>query len=463
MSIKDNFSNPSGLIGRMMLSGMNIGHTPLSIWALSQIHFEEDADILDVGCGGGINIKRMLKMAPKGHVSGLDISEDSVKKSISVNQSEIGKRCEIFEGSADEIPLADESFDCVTAFETIYFWKNILDCFKEVYRVLRPGGKFLIANDSGSTGWSSLIPGMKDYSVDEIHELMKLAGFETIYDHTDKTKICVVGTKGEKTDKIQLKPDYRNWVPKGMVYGFGAGALSLASVAALGLFGKKSGTKKVISSVLALGSAGLSAASMWIGYLHKQFSYEGERQLSKDIIEGVAKYIDIPEGGTGLDVGCGSGALTIATAKRNPNANIVGIDRWGKEYSSYSQKLCERNAKAEHVSNVTFKQGNALDLEFGDETFDSVFSNYVYHNITGADKQACLLETLRVLKKGGTFAIHDIMSKARYGDMDEFVEKLYSMGYENVKLIDTTHGKFMSYREAVVLGLSGSMLLVGKK
>ena len=39
-------------------------------------------------------------------------------------------------------------------------------------------------------------------------------------------------------------------------------------------------------------------------------------------------------------------------------------------------------------------------------------------NITGADKQELLLETLRVLKKGGTFAIHDLMSKARYGDME---------------------------------------------
>ena len=49
--------------------------------------------------------------------------------------------------------------------------------------------------------------------------------------------------------------------------------------------------------------------------------------------------------------------------------------------------------------------------------FDAVTSNYVYHNITGADKQALLLETLRILKKGGTFAIHDLMSPGRYGDM----------------------------------------------
>ena len=46
-----------------------------------------------------------------------------------------------------------------------------------------------------------------------------------------------------------------------------------------------------------------------------------------------------------------------------------------------------------------FRRGNAVKLDFPDESFDAVTSNYVYHNITGKDKQQLLLETLRVLKK----------------------------------------------------------------
>jgi ubiquinone/menaquinone biosynthesis C-methylase UbiE len=79
------------------------------------------------------------------------------------------------------------------------------------------------------------------------------------------------------------------------------------------------------------------------------------------------------------------------------------------------------------------------------------------------NKQELLRETLRVLKKGGTFAIHDIMSKARYGDMQQFVSELYDEGYEVVELIDTTNGMFMSKGEAHILGLKGSSLLIGKK
>ena len=68
-----------------------------------------------------------------------------------------------------------------------------------------------------------------------------------------------------------------------------------------------------------------------------------------------------------------------------------------------------------------------------------------------------------MLKKGGTFALHDIFSKAKYGDMQAFVEKLKSMGYEKVELIDTADGMFMTKKEAAWMALSGSALLVGRK
>ncbi len=114
------------------------------------------------------------------------------------------------------------------------------------------------------------------------------------------------------------------------------------------------------------------------------------------------------------------------------------------------------------MNNVTFARGDACRLDFPDETFDAVTSNYVYHNIPTNDRQAILLETLRVLKKGGTFAIHDIFSKSKYGDMQAFLKKLKDMGYEKVELIDST-GRFMTKWESVWMDLAGSALLTGRK
>ena len=55
------------------------------------------------------------------------------------------------------------------------------------------------------------------------------------------------------------------------------------------------------------------------------------------------------------------------------------------------------------------------------------------------------------------------MSKYKYGDMDESVRKLKEEGYEEVKLIRTDDGKFMSKKEAAWMMLKGSALLVGRK
>ncbi len=221
--------------------------------------------------------------------------------------------------------------------------------------------------------------------------------------------------------------------------------------------------KTVLKIVFLVLTIVLALVALWMWLLYRAFSYDGKRQMSKQIIDGIAAYVTLPEEGKGLDVGCGSGALAIACAKRNPKAEMVGIDRWGMEYASYSLALCEQNAKAEGVSNTGFAQGNAVKLDFADEIFDAVCSNYVYHNIPSRDRQTILLETLRVLKKGGTFAIHDIFSRFKYGDIQAFVKKLKGMGYDQVELIDTTNGMFMTPWEAKWMGLSESAILKGKK
>jgi len=261
-----------------------------------------------------------------------------------------------------------------------------------------------------------------------------------------------------------MKPDYKNWMPKGMVLsGFAATAVFLILFIVFGLTGIISGTLKTVLFIVFLAGTIIGlCVSVWMILLYRAFSYNGKRQMSRKIIEGIAGYVKLPDGGKGLDVGCGSGALAIACAKRNPRAAFIGIDRWGKEYASFSKELCERNARAEGVTRITFRQGDATHLDFPDGTFDAVVSNYVYHNIPG-DRQQYLLETLRTLKKGGTFVLHDIFSRSKYGDMQAFVRKLRDMGYEKVELIDTTDGRFMKKAEAAWMGLSGSALLTGRK
>ena len=153
-----------------------------------------------------------------------------------------------------------------------------------------------------------------------------------------------------------MKADYKNWMPKGMVASFiGGTAGALAIVPAARLLMPEGPAKTVVTAVSAAAVCAFGGASVWSYLMYRAFDYNGTRQMSKQIIDGIAEYVDLPEGGTCLDIGCGSGALAIAIAKRNPKAEVIGIDRWGKEYASFNKPLCENNAKAEGVENVSFR------------------------------------------------------------------------------------------------------------
>ena len=268
--------------------------------------------------------------------------------------------------------------------------------------------------------------------------------------HQKQQKIIRLGTHGE---------DYGSWMSNPVFYMIG-GLLTLSAVlAALSFSMFHIAALGILFSVAA---AALLALLIWCAWIRKQYAFGGGGMMER-VHQVVLSHLDFDGQGQLLDVGCGSGALSIRAALTWRSAQVVGIDYWGSAYG-YGQTMCEKNAESEGVAaRCRFQHGDANKLDFPDKSFDAEVSNYVYHNITGTDKQKLLLESLRVLKKGGCFAIHDLMSPRRYGDMEAFLARLKAEGYERVELIDTTKGLFMSGKEAKRLMLHGSTLLIGKK
>ena len=143
MSFFENTRKPVGFGGKIMVAMMNLGHSPVVRWGLRFLNVAPDARVLDCGCGGGANIRRLLKKCPQGVVKGIDYSPVSVEKSKRVNEAAIAEgRCAVLQGSVADMVFADDWFDTITAFETVYFWPDLPRCFREVFRVLRPGGTF---------------------------------------------------------------------------------------------------------------------------------------------------------------------------------------------------------------------------------------------------------------------------------------------------------------------------------
>ena len=175
-SFFENFRKPKdNFFGRFILKSMNKGHEKLARWGRSYLNIDKNYIVLDLGCGGGRNIEYFLTKADK--VYGLDHSNTSVKMASEINKKAIDTgRCKILLGDVKNLPFEDESIDIVTAFETIYFWNDIEECFREIYRVLKNGGQFLICNEVSS----------KERR--DVKKLLKMINFE-IYKPNDLTKM----------------------------------------------------------------------------------------------------------------------------------------------------------------------------------------------------------------------------------------------------------------------------------
>ncbi len=204
MSFFQNTCKPEGIGGKIMVHMMNVGHSSMAEWGFAHLHIQPHDICLDVGCGGGSNVKKLLEKSPHGKVIGMDYSEVSVQKSQKINRKEIqNQRCEILQGNVMSLPFQEELFDVVTAFETIYFWPDLHVAFQQVHRVLKNGGTFMICNESNGENpkdekWVDRIQGMKIYRSEPIKTYLEEAGFAEIkIDKNEKGWLCVVGRKEE--------------------------------------------------------------------------------------------------------------------------------------------------------------------------------------------------------------------------------------------------------------------------
>ena len=194
---------PEGILGRLMLNGMNAGHAKLSDWGMSNLPVISPVEIAELGCGGGRNAAALLKKYPSAKLTAIDYSPLCAERTRKYNARAVAAgKCDVQQGDVSALTLKSESYDLATAFETVYFWPGLGVCFAEVRRILKPGGIFLIVNESDGTDESSLrfekiIDGMKTYTAEQLQEALKGAGFSKIrtFHHNSKPWLAVLAEK----------------------------------------------------------------------------------------------------------------------------------------------------------------------------------------------------------------------------------------------------------------------------
>ena len=203
VTVQGNPRKPQGEAGAEMLSRMNRSHAEVTAWGISFLELKPDDLVLDIGCGGGAALAYMAKTVTKGHLTGIDYSPVSVQSASAYNRDLIAEnRMEIMEGSVEALPFPDSSFDRIITVESFYFWPSPQENLREVRRILKKGGKFLLIadiygrDDLPQTALDNIEKyGLYNPDPDTFLQLFRSAGFAEprIHLKDETTWICVEG------------------------------------------------------------------------------------------------------------------------------------------------------------------------------------------------------------------------------------------------------------------------------
>ncbi len=204
---------------------------------------------------------------------------------------------------------------------------------------------------------------------------------------------------------------------RGQAVTIGATSAALAACSAI----SASKGKRLAAALTGASSLGLTASTALYVYATKKGKFHvWQRILDELVLEGDE---------TVLDMGCGRGAVLLATAKRLPNGRAVGVDLWHADQTDNSPSATLANAETEGVKDrIELHTADMTALPFGDNSFDVIVSSLAIHNIPGhAGRRTALNEAMRVLKPGGRLAIADLWETKQHA------EHLRAKGWQQVE------------------------------
>ena len=208
MGFKEYYSNqarkPSRIFGRLVMSRLfDKGNSPLNNFMKEMLSLNENDNVLEIGFGTGIVIFEMAEFVNKGIIEGIDFSDTMAAIAKKRNKKYIAKGKVILKhGNFEETNYADNSFDKICSANTIYFWPQPDIYAKKIFRILKPGGKVVLAfEDKQGILEKPLSQDVFDlYTVEEVEELFIVSGF-TAEVKTESIKIgkllmhCTVAIK----------------------------------------------------------------------------------------------------------------------------------------------------------------------------------------------------------------------------------------------------------------------------
>jgi len=175
---------PRGFRGRVVFTFMNRFHRTVYENVAKALELQPQDDLLEVACGNGYFLK---KYASHVHsICGLDLSELSVKLATKKNKDRVDAGTAKFvHGDASQLPWEDNKFSAATTMASVIFLPKPLEALKELFRVLRRGGRVVVsieynAEDGKDHSKDVKKFGFRMWKEDDVRAMIEQAGFSEI-------------------------------------------------------------------------------------------------------------------------------------------------------------------------------------------------------------------------------------------------------------------------------------------
>ncbi len=175
---------PTGFVGRLLARVMAVETVEANTHLLSLVELRPADHVLEIGFGHGRTTERAAGAVPRGFVAGVDLSDDMVRMAAKRLRPFIAAgRAELQRADSGHLPYDANRFDKVYALHTLYFWANPAQHFREVRRVLKPGGRFVLGFTPGEDAQARAnFPSTvyHFYGTNEVRGLMEETGFSDV-------------------------------------------------------------------------------------------------------------------------------------------------------------------------------------------------------------------------------------------------------------------------------------------
>lgn len=173
-------SCPTGDRGLKTAENMAINNGGMTSLAIAAIGLVQDDVVLEIGPGNGSHVPGLLKGFKHVLYYGVDISELMITEARKLNAGIESADFSLSDG--ERLNFADGFFSKVFTVNTIYFWKDVPEYLKEIFRVLKPGGLFSVVFGSKEFMVSLAFTkyGFKLYNARQVSQQLTGAGFKHI-------------------------------------------------------------------------------------------------------------------------------------------------------------------------------------------------------------------------------------------------------------------------------------------